>query len=124
MKIISEKQFSVLVECPQCKSDMKIIGREHSDGTKWLQGRCDRRGHLYRNFAVDFIQPTNPFYRLLYKFDDNEYNENKKKKDREEELRKAKLEEKYHYQFRGNSDFSVVRADTKRAIEKEVLKGG
>lgn len=125
-KVSKEYQFSLICECPECNEfyhfnppTMNVRGREHK-GVRWLQGRCDH-GHLYRNFDVDFIQPTSPFYRLLYTFDNDEYNKNKKIAQQKEEARKAELDKKYYEKFRGTQKSTLTL--TEKIIRKEVLNG-
>lgn len=125
-KVKREKFNSVICECPACDRfyhfacpEIEIKPRER-DGVKWLEGVCDS-GHVYRNFDVDFIQPKNPFYHLLYKNFDDEYNRKKRVAKLEEEQRKADLDRKYYEKYRGVQKSTMTLLE--KSIRKEVLSG-
>jgi len=121
LRVESIRTHVVEVRCPKCNwFRVSIRGREHDDGTKWLQGDCDC-GFRYKNFAVDFIQPNNPFYHLLYKSFDDEYNRKKKVVKLEEEQRKADLDRKYFEKYRGVQKSTMTLLE--KSIRKEVLNG-
>ena len=87
-----------------------------------MEGTC-YCGYHHLIKGVDFIQPTDPEFQIIYGHDPfAEQVTNAKEQKEQKQLEKQQLDEKYHNMFR-HTQKHVVTPDEKY-IRKEVLGGG
>lgn len=109
-------------ECLSCGAEFVVVGREHSDGTKWIGGRCPN-GHRYQTFDIYFLQPSNVFYPLVYTSFEDEYNKKRREKYLEKMQNRERISKELDDQFdESNGGVKVTRDPwVKRALQQELL---
>jgi len=79
-----------IIECPNCKTKIKAILQENR-WVKWIEVNCDSCGFRNKIKDLDFIQPSSPFFKAIYK---KEPIKNYEKEKKEEEKIKDNLKDK------------------------------
>jgi len=107
-------------KCGNCNEDFDIRVNKNKHGVR-IGGECEQCGWRFKlnQQDIDFIQPNNPFWEIVYgALPEKQYAMNKKKTEWEKEQGKIVLEKKYFERYKDGR-----KPWEKKAILKEVLEG-
>lgn len=96
----SEGQKRVMIKCPNCRFRTVLIAYGENMLARWFSGNC-QCGFKFkmRDYEFDYLQPSSPFFKMIYGDPFLEAEQNKNKLKIVEENRKLNLEKKYDKQF-------------------------
>ena len=96
----SVKQKKVMVKCQKCRDGRVIVSYNENSFGKWFYGKCQcGREFWLKDYEFDYLQPSSPFFEMVYGNLFLEAEKNKKFLEQKKEERKLELQKKYRYKF-------------------------
>lgn len=123
-KVIETFNKTVKMKCPNCGESV-LVAYGKNRWVEWFQGQCWTCGwrFILKDTEFDFVQPSSPFFKLIYNNDpEKETIKRKKLHEWEEQKKKEELERKYYDKYRGGNVGSAFKTAEKKALIKEVLE--
>lgn len=112
----------MIIKCPNCQQNISV---KHGQNrwAEWFKGECETCGYNFslKDKHFDFIQPSSPFFKEIYKHHpEKEYEKNRKEAEWKEQKRKEELQKKYWGM--GKKSQKPIKPWERRNLEKIVLK--
>jgi len=121
-KIRRTNKYEISIECENCEND---ICAKYDKKRNEISGYCYNCGYKFEitSSEIDFIQPDDPLFDMIYQDSNKDYEKKKKIKEWEEQKRLEELEEKYSNRYRGMMPGSTYRTSELKLLKNKVLKG-
>ena len=113
----------MLRTCKKCDRTFRLVLGQNR-WVKWVAGTCPNCGHREKITNLDFLQPSDPEFALVYGHDPFKESDTRVKQlKKQKTVHKEGLDRKYWQQYRGIGGSRKKPWDEKD-IRKEVLDGG